>query len=459
VTQVEPDSATPDGRTGWREAIESDPLGLATHRHGEDADSGPQPSNRRELARLAIAVAALIGVGFAAGYGETVLVILALVACIVAHEAGHFVAARRGGVKVTEFFVGFGPRVWSVRKGETEYGVKALPLGGYCRIIGMNNLDPVAPEDEARSYRSASLGRRLLIDVAGSATHFAIALAILFTMFFWTGDNGNYFTNVPASNPIVDISRLSTGDSPAERAGFLVGDRILAIDGRTFSSWQAMGDYIRAHAGVRLAVTVDRAGRIMHLYPVPVNLDAVKVLGPGAPSGGSPRGPPVGFIGIGVSPIVHSGFVASVTATGGASVHAVATTFRALGSLVSFHGISSYAHMLTSQNAADNTSGSVRFESPVGVVRIINQARQSGLGTVLWIVALINIFIGIFNLLPIFPLDGARVAVALYEGVRSRKRPYRVDMAKLLPAMYLGLAVIMFIGVSSLFLDLRDLAV
>jgi len=385
-----------------------------------------------------------------------VLIVLALIACIVAHEAGHFVAARSGGVKVTEFFVGFGPRLWSVRRGETEYGVKALPLGGYCRIVGMNNLDPVEPADEDRTYRSASLGRRLLIDVAGSTTHFVIALVLLFAMFFWAGDQGNYLTTLPATNAIVSISALQSGASPAEQAGFEIGDRILAIDGRTFPSWQEMGGYIRAHPGVRLDVTVQRGGQVIHLHPVPVNLADVKVAGSGAPTASGSA--PTGFIGIGISPVVHSGFAGSLKATGGAFGQAVSNTFQALGNLVSFHGVSSYVHMLSSQKAADNTQGSVRFSSPVGVVRILNQAGQSGLGTVLWVVALINIFVGIFNLLPIFPLDGARVVIALYEGVRSRRRAYRVDMAKLLPAMYVGLGLIMFIGLSSLFLDLRDLA-
>ena len=161
-----------------------------------------------------------------------------------------------------------------------------------------------------------------------------------------------------------------------------------------------------------------------------------------------------------MSPVVHSGLAGSVKRRGrGVRPIGGGAPSTRCGNLVSFHGVSSYVHMLTSQRASDSTSqSSVRFESPVGVVRILNQATQSGLATVLWIVALINIFIGIFNLLPIFPLDGARVAVALYEGVRSRRKPYRVDMAKLLPAMYLGLAVILFIGLSSLFLDLRDLA-
>ena len=102
---------------------------------------------------------------------------LALIGCIVAHEFGHYTTAKAAGIKVTEFFVGFGPRLWSVRRGETEYGVKALPLGGYCRILGMNNLEEVDPADEARTYRQAPLWRRLSVALAGSAMHFLIAAA------------------------------------------------------------------------------------------------------------------------------------------------------------------------------------------------------------------------------------------------------------------------------------------
>ena len=283
MTQVQPgiDPSPGERPPTWRETIETDPLGIATHRPSapEPAAAGGPDRPRHELLRLGAVVAANIAVGFLGGYGETVLRGLALMACIVAHEFGHYAMAKTGGVKVTEFFVGFGPRLWSVKRGETEYGVKSLPLGGYCRIIGMNNLEEVEPADEgtpAPTYRHASLGRRLAIDVAGSAMHFLIALVVLFAMFFWTGDQGRYLTVLPASNPIVEIDGLSTGASPAQTAGFKVGDRIMAIDGRRFDSWQAMGTYIQDHPGTKLDVTVSRTGRLVHLFPVPVNLNAVR---------------------------------------------------------------------------------------------------------------------------------------------------------------------------------------
>lgn len=437
------------GSSGWRGAVESDPLGLATRRQQPPEEA---PSARADVLRMLVVVCALVGIAYAAGYGETVLLILFLVVCIVAHELGHLVAAKTGRVKVTEFFVGFGPRIWSVRRGETEYGVKALPLGGYCRIVGMNNLEQVEPVDEERTYRRAPLWRRLLIDVAGSSVHFLIALVVLFAMFFWTGDNGRYLTDVPAGNPIAQILEFSGGVSPAEQAGFRVGDRIVAVDGRHFSSWSALASLIQHNPGRRLHVTVERGGRTVQLSATPVPGDTVHTTTPSDLPGGK-----VGVLGIGISGVIHSGLGASLSDAGGAFVATGASTFDALGHLASFHGISSYFHMLSDQKAAATSQD--RFVSVVGLPKVLHEAAQSGLPTVLWLLASINIFIGIFNLLPIFPLDGGRVAVGLYEGVRGlRRRDYRVDIAKLLPVMYAGLALVLFVGLSSMFLDIRAMA-
>ena len=116
-----------------------------------------------------------------------IAVILAFFVMIMLHEFGHFVMAKRAGMKVTEFFVGFGPRLWSVRKGETEYGFKAFPLGGYCRIIGMTNLEEVDPEDEPRAYRSKRFLPKLGVALAGSTMHFLIALVLIFVVLVGVG--------------------------------------------------------------------------------------------------------------------------------------------------------------------------------------------------------------------------------------------------------------------------------
>jgi membrane-associated protease RseP (regulator of RpoE activity) len=443
----------------WRDTIDSDPLGLATRRQWEEPEPEhtPRRAGRSEALRLLVVMAAVVGLGFAAGYGETVLLIFVLIFCIIAHEFGHYVAAKTGGVKVTEFFVGFGPRLWSIKRGETEYGVKALPLGGYCRIIGMNNLEEgVPPADEARTYRHAPLYRRLLIDIAGPGINILIGFVILFAMFFWTGDSGNYFGTIPANNRIVQILAFTSGQSPAQQAGLKPGDRIEAIDGEHFGSWQDMGKFISASAGQRLDLAVNRGGKILQIYVTPVAADTVRVAGAGAEPGGK-----AGFIGIAVDPIINppirSGFTASVAHAGSAVSTVTTRTSSALGHLFTLHGISSYVHMLSSQQAADNPANSVRFSSPIKVVQDFNEATTLGLPTVLWLVGVINISIGLLNLLPIFPLDGGRVVVALYEGVRSLRRPhYRVDMARLLPALYAGLAFVIFLGITAIFLDLRD---
>jgi membrane-associated protease RseP (regulator of RpoE activity) len=452
-------SEQPDDGGGYeprtlRETLEADPLGLATHRQW-DVDEAAEPAQRKALLRLVIVVAAVLGLAYAAGVGETVLLVLALVLCIVLHELGHFLTAKAAGIKVTEFFVGFGPRLWSVRRGETEYGVKALPLGGYCRIIGMNNLEEVDPADEARTYRQKPMGRRLSVAVAGSAMHFLIATAVLFAMFFWTGDAGNYL-QIPASSPVVEIDGIAHGASPAQQAGFHLGDRIVAVDGRSFATFDALRTFIEAHPGTRLSVVVERHGSRLTLHPKTANLEEVAVTGAGA--GDLRATKPTGFLGIEVSDVVHSGLGASISDAGGAWVHVSALTMSAFSRLVTLHGIHDYLHMLSSQKAADNPAGGVRFESPVGVVRLLHTAAGDGLPTVLYLLAIINLSLGIFNLIPLLPLDGGHVAIALYEGARSRrKRRYHADVAKLLPLFYLAIALIVFLGVSSLFLDLRDL--
>jgi membrane-associated protease RseP (regulator of RpoE activity) len=451
----------PGDHIGLRDAIAADPLGLAAHRNWEgDGGAGAggstaPPPDRWALARLLATVGVVLVLAYAAGVGETVLLVLALIVCIVLHELGHFLAAKAAGIKVTEFFVGFGPRVWSVRRGETEYGVKGIPLGGYCRIIGMHNLEEVAPADEARTYRQKPLWRRLSVALAGSAMHFLIALAVLFAMFFWTGDSNNYLA-VPASNPIIGVYGLAGGRlSPAEQAGLKVGDRIVSVDGRHFSTFTELGAYIQARPDHRLTVVVERHGHRLTLYPTTVDEARFAAVG----TGQAQPTKPTGYLGVAVGDVVHSGFVASIRETGGAWVHSSALTLDALGRLVTFGGIHSYFHMLSSQKAADSPSpNGVRFESPVGVVRLFHTAAADGAGTVLYLLAVVNLSLGIFNLIPLLPLDGGHVAIALYEGARSRrKRPYHADVNKLLPLFYLAITVIVFLGATSLFLDIRDL--
>jgi membrane-associated protease RseP (regulator of RpoE activity) len=417
----------------------------------------PAPGDQRAaLVRLLLVIGAAAIISVTAGVSKTVIVVVAILLMIVLHELGHFVMAKLAGIKVTEFFVGFGTRLWSVRKGETEYGVKILPLGGYVKIIGMNSLEEIDPADEPRTYRQQPFWRRISVAVAGSAMHFLIALVLLFSIFAVVGDRG-FFGPTPGNNSrVTQIDALATGPSPAQEAGFQLNDQILSVDGQVFKTSDDLIAYIHSHPEQTLDFEVRRHSQIIHLHPTTVDLSKVKAQA--SPGSATPTATqPTGFVGFVLEPpAAHYGVLTSLNKSGGAFVDLSARSLDALGGLVSAHGVSSYAHMLVNQKAA-NAPNAVRFESPVGIVVLANHASQSGLEQSLFLLVLINIFVGIFNMIPLLPLDGGHVAIAVYEAVRSRKgRRYYADAAKLMPFVYAMLAVIVFIGVSALFLDLRD---
>jgi membrane-associated protease RseP (regulator of RpoE activity) len=420
---------------------------------GTSGDTDLMDPREQRAALLRLAVVVVTGLVVAAYFGAlaTVLVVLGLVLMIVLHEFGHFVAAKRSGMKVTEFFVGFGPRVWSVTKGETTYGIKALPLGGYCRIVGMTNVEAVDPADEPRAYRNQSTWKRLTVAVAGSFVHFLLAFIMLVVLFAGPGDIGNFISNPPADNPIAAVDGFSKGPSPAQLAGLRPGDRIMAVNGHHFATWDELTAYLRARPDERVTLTIERAGRSFQTSTVLADGSKVIVRGETSPI----YSKPTGLLGIEAGP-VRFGFLGSIEQAGLSFGATAVSSVTGLAHVITNFG--GYAHMLASQKAADSP-GAERFVSPVGVVVLANRATQIGISEVLYLLILINIFVGIFNLVPLLPLDGGHVAIALYEKARSlgRRRPYHADVNKLAPLLYAVLAVLAFYAISSLFLDLRDL--
>src|SRR5208282_3324402 len=177
-----------------------------------------------------------------------VIFIVALLFSVMLHEAGHFVTAKKFGMKVTRFFVGFGPTLWSTWRGETEYGVKALPFGGFVKIIGMHSLDDVDdPADEPRSFRRHPAWQRIVVLCAGSFMHFVLAFLLIFGLALGVGienDNttqlGTVSSCVPASVTALDNNSpcpAGAGKSPAGLAGLRVGDEITSFDGTKVSNY------------------------------------------------------------------------------------------------------------------------------------------------------------------------------------------------------------------------------
>jgi len=405
----------------------------------------PDPgAQRRSTLVLGLVLALVILAASLAHLGAALVAVGVIAGVIMLHELGHFTAAKLSGMKVTEYFLGFGPRVWSVRRGETEYGVKAVPAGGYVRIIGMNNLEQVDPADEPRAYRQQSFPRRFAVGVAGSTVHFILALLALWVLFGFVGQSRVVST-------VDKLSPVAGGPSPAQAAGLEVGDRIVSYDGHpAYDHWTQLHDYIASHRGQPVTVVVERGGRRLQLVAVPGDRATLK-----DPSGQPFGTDHVGFLGIspGVAkhywgPVRAVPHAASSFMTGG-----VVGTFKSLGSVFSPRGLSGIGKQVVSApgktpvaNAAD------RPVSVVGIVEIASQVHDWEFWLELFISA--NIFIGIINLFPVLPFDGGHVAIAVYERLRSRPgHPYHADVNKMLPYAFAVVVLLGFVFLSSLYLD------
>jgi membrane-associated protease RseP (regulator of RpoE activity) len=397
-----------------------------------------QVDPRRTLGiTVALVIAVAIGSFFFPTQAAVIAVILALFVMIMLHELGHFVAAKRSGMKVTEFFVGFGPRLWSVRRGETEYGVKAVPLGGYCRIIGMTNLEEVDPADEPRAYRNKRTGAKVLTAGAGPAVHFVIALVLMFAVLYFAGDYRH-------ERATLTLAQTSQG---AASAGLEPGDTIIAINGTPVTEWKQVQSLINppaqpARPGDVVKFLVRRGDGEITL---PVTLQQ-----------STDRGVKRVIAGVAPSTVLpHPGVVTAIAQAPKQVVDEAWLSIKAIGSMFSPSGISNYFRIL-SGDTSSNTNQNQRFSSPVGVGALATEAVRAGWVSVFGLLIAINVFVGLFNLLPLLPFDGGHIAIALYERAAStvRRRRVQVDVTKLLPLTVAVVAVLGFIFLSSLFLDI-----
>jgi membrane-associated protease RseP (regulator of RpoE activity) len=393
-------------------------------------DDAPPVETRKAVVGISLMLLAIVALVIVRpSTAVTVAIIVGLILTIMLHEFGHYVAAKRSGMKVTEFFLGFGPRLWSFRRGETEYGIKAIPAGGYVRIIGMTNLEEVDPEDEARTYRQATTGKRLITVLAGIIVNLIIALVLVFGILVLHGPENSSTT----------IDLVSKG-SPAAAAGLRSGDRIVAIDGTHIKDWDQVGTAIKPNRGKPLTFTVERDGQNVDVTATPKLIDGAPRVGITSALVGSP-----------MNPLAAAPRSFTVMRDG------VSDTVGALGKVFSASGLERYGKTVTNSKGGFNDQE--RPRSVVGIVASGNDITGGDWWVLLALLASINVFVALFNLLPLPPLDGGHAAVAIYEGVASkiRGRRVRVDYQKLMPVAAAVVVVILVFGLSTIYLDLRSL--
>ena len=415
----------------------------------------PAVPARRALLRLLVGLAVVVGVFLALGWGPVLLFIVAVLAIVMLHELGHFATAKWSGMKVTEYFVGFGPRLWSFRRGETEYGVKAIPAGGYVKIPGMTNLEEIDPADEPRTYRQQPFRKRVLVASAGSAMHFLLAFVLAWVAIVSFGTSNSSVVRIAAF-----VHWPGYGQNAAQAGGLRVGDAVLSVDGRAVTGLEQLTSVIKASPGRPLDLVVRRDGETVRLTVTPVT---GHVLADGSEQIGAGPGKAVGLIGVstGLAPVFTPEGPLRALGTAAVQVGSVTSaTVAGLGHVFSPHGVSSFVKQVTNSKvaaqAAQNPAASDRVMTLVGAGRLAVQAEQQGALYFIEILIALNIAIALVNMLPMLPLDGGHVVIALYERVRTRRgRPaYRADAAKLLPVAYAFMAVLLVFVVSAMFLDI-----
>ena len=378
--------------------------------------------------------------------------IVALLLSVMIHEAGHFFTAKRFGMKVTEFFLGFGKKLWSFQRGETEFGVKAVPAGGYCRIVGMSMHEPLTEDERPRAFYTSSVPKRLVVLGAGSFLHFVLGFITLVILFSAVGTSAVSGTVglVPQCLPSDGKTCAPTDPaSPAFVAGVKAGDQITAIDGVKYHHWSDAVVKIRASAGKPIDLTIYRGGSILHITLTPIARTV--------------NGKSIGIMGVNNRIGNQRDSVIESLGSAGSLSRQLFTS-----SISSLFTLPAKVPALFRETFGREKRDPQGLVGVVGVARVSAQtasdphlATREKIATFLLIVASLNIFVGIFNLLPLLPLDGGHMAIAIADGVRRtwakrRKRPIPapLDVEKLMPVT---IAVFVLLVALSLLLLAADI--
>ena len=320
---------------------------------------------------------------------------------ILIHEAGHYLIARAYGFKVEEYFVGFGPKLWSFKRKDIEYGVKALPLGGYVKIAGMNPYEPVALEDQDRAYGSKPIWQRAMVILAGPGSHFIVAAILFASWLFFFGDPRTptpYITSVSTT--------LNGSPSPAAVAGL--------------------------HIGEPVSFTIERDHQTFTMEITPV-ADTI-------------GGQTIGRIGVVLGPAKVGPLAAMV---GGVKEvgNAISESLHQITHVFGPSGIGRVFTLLFT----DAKRGTQDPTSVVGIGQAVGQTGSAGdWGAVLYFLAFVTVFIGLVNLLPLPPFDGGHLAVLFIEKIRGKQ----MDMRKLIPVSAVVMSFFIVFVLATILLDI-----
>ncbi len=343
--------------------------------------------------------------------------VVALLFSVMVHEFGHYITARKFGMRISEFFLGFGKRIWSFQRGETEFGLKAIPAGGYCKIEGMAPNDDMPEGEEDRAFYKASSAKKLIVLGAGSFLHFVLGFLLLFFLFVGIG-----------TNQVLPVICEVVSNSAAQAAGIQPGDEIVAINGKKVTEWYKDVEVIRQSQGAELTLDLNRDGELLTIVTKArlTDVDGTEryVLGI------------INDVGLKRSSVLLS-----------VKNSAIVTKSFLTESVKSLAKLPEKIPALWGATVRGEERDANGLVGVVGVARVSGQAVGSDkltpmerLATFVLIVASLNIFVGIFNLLPILPLDGGHMAVAIADEIRAfiarlrgRPRPAPIDVTVLTP--------------------------
>ncbi|MGW1917213.1 M50 family metallopeptidase [Streptomyces sp. NPDC002076] len=393
-----------------------------------------------------------------------------LLVSIAWHELGHLSTAKLFGIRVPQYMVGFGPTIWSRKKGETEYGIKAVPLGGYIRMIGMFPPDDqgrvsarstspwrgmiedarsaafeeLQPGDETRMFYTRKPWKRVIVMFAGPFMNLILAIALFFTVLMGFGIQ-QQTTTVASVSPCViaqsenrDSCKKSDPASPAEAAGMKKRDKIVSFDGKPTQDWNTLSDLIRDSAGKTVPIVVQRDGKQLTLHArIATNLVAKK-----DSSGQYVQGKYVkaGFLGFSAATgVVHQDLGQSVTWM----TDRVGDAVDSLAALPAKIPALWDAALGNAPRQPDSPVGIIGAARITGDIATLNIPASQQVAMFVMLLAGFNLSLFLFNMLPLLPLDGGHIAGALWEALRRnvarvlrRPDPGPFDVAKLMPVAY-----------------------